>query len=69
VKLIKKGKLLEEKTYIGVCLYCSSIMKATQKELKVSSHRNETYYYAKCLLCESYVNFIDKTTKQFFPQD
>ena len=59
VKILKKGKLPETKTYVKVCPNCKTEYEFEQKEAKQeSSPRNEDYWVIQCPFCKLY-NYFD----------
>ena len=48
MKIIKEGKLPEEKLLRGTCGYCKCEVEFKQGEATRNSHRNETYYTVTC---------------------
>lgn len=44
MKIIKEGKLPQERVFKEMCGNCSAIVEFTQGEAQLSSHRNETHY-------------------------
>ncbi len=51
MKIIREGKLPEEKLYEVTCQNCRTYFEFAKKEAKVQSDRNETYLSIKCPLC------------------
>lgn len=49
MRIIKDGNVNQLlKLKIFTCEKCGCEFEANNKEYKIDSHRNETYYYAKC---------------------
>lgn len=51
MRILKRGKLPEEKEYTAKCSYCSTEFLFTRGEARYESHRNESYLVVKCPLC------------------
>lgn len=51
VRIIKEGKLPEEKEYEVECQICKTLFSFKRGEAKYDSWRNEAYLSIKCPLC------------------
>ncbi len=61
MKVIREGKLPEEKVYVGECGNCHCICEAVQRELKANDDgRNGTDYSADCPRCKHKIFFQEK---------
>ena len=59
MRIIEKGKLPEERLWLGTCYNCKSKIEAKEKELSNIGHDQRDGWYGdgKCPLCKKTMSF------------
>ncbi len=63
MKILQRGNLPSEATYIVSCRNCQSVLEYTRKEARVVSDRNETCYVIECPVCKKEIWTTDKSQR------
>lgn len=65
MKIIKKGKLPEERIWRSKCYHCHSEIEATQQEIKSrhNDQRDGEYGFAECPVCSRQITFYPVENK------
>ena len=55
IEIIKKGISPSERTYVGTCMGCTTVVRFKEGEATLTFDRNDTLYFVTCPVCNGQI--------------